>query len=320
MFPLDRHAECLLGCLLSLPRASLPPLPEEEWKDFLSLAQKNVVLLRTAEILIDPFSPAFQEAVHAEKKRIKEVLSLIQRLGTLCEEAQIPYIFTKAFQHFPDMGHDIDLLVADRSRTIDRLLQERMGARRIESSCLNRISGKTNLEIPGFATLIEIHHGLIGHMGEHQTFAKQMIFRRVQQKFDEVETFVPSPEDQFLLQVLQRLYGHFYFRLSDLIKSRQLMTLPLEWNYIRLTAHKIGIEQGLELFLKYLQQPLLRFEGWVYPVPFPAILKIYGWKWLSDVRARRWTSFFRLLLLPVAAGWMTLRKAARLCKLKRYPP
>lgn len=98
---------------------------DSQWNNLLLLAQQNTVLLRLAARLgVSGVVPPgdFQVAIEHEKKRVQEALVVIQRISDICRQASTIFVLTKAFQHDPDMGHDIDLFVLEEGREIDRLI------------------------------------------------------------------------------------------------------------------------------------------------------------------------------------------------------
>lgn len=321
--------------LTLLSSSHILPLPEiqqlferincEILSDFLS---KNVILIRAAEQLQKfgiSLPPSIKERVIFEKRRVSEAVLLIQKLGDLCGQLDIPFVMTKAFQHFPDMGHDIDLFVQDHSDRIDHGIKQ-LGGLPSSGSLTNRISGKSSYILPGFSTPVEIHHGRMGHIGEHYIFARLMASRSEKKLVSGIETFVPSREDQVILQVIQRLYGHFYFRLADIVNGWDLVKDPsLNWGIIQETARRIGIQKGLSIYLQYLSRmnqegtntlvtSKLKFDGLYYYIPFPGIpLKIFRSKFFEDLKHGNCDSCLRLSLLPAISLWFFLQKMGRIC-------
>ncbi len=300
----------------------------DEWRRLADLARANVVLLRLANRLgvLDegPIEPVFVRAVAEERARIARTIELIRVLSDLCHAARIAHVFTKAFQHYPDMGHDVDLFVADRSDAVDRLVCAQLGGRRAQGSLLNWIAGKSAYDVPGYPSPVEIHHGRIGHLGEHNRFPHRLLANRRTIRVEQVAVDVPGPEERLLLQVIQRIYGHLSIRLSDVVQSLELLRGgELDWDSVVRTSREIGIFDGLRCYLTYLRQiaemsgvevgmPAMietlasnsrwgrvRWTGFVYR--FPSVLvagRAYLKKFLSDVTVGNWEGAGRLALLP----------------------
>lgn len=228
------------------------------WDRLLALTKKNLVLIRSysrlreEDILPDK---AFEEAVTKEEEHVRHMVELIGTLGDLCLQNKVQFIFIKAFQHYPDMGHDIDLFVLDRSKRVDSMISEALGAYPAEGSALHRLSGKMTYNIDGHLSPIEIHHGRMGHIGEEARYGKILMRNRINVSIGGVATFIPRPEDQLILQVLETVYNHFSIRLSDVIYAIKVVSAhPLNWDYIVKTANQIGISNGLSCYLSYVNQ------------------------------------------------------------------
>ena len=344
-FPETYPADFILRLILNPQDADplfLKQLRGGQWDSLLRLAQKNVVLLRIFGHLekmgVSPPS-SFLDVVRAESLRVRRTLEFIQELDQICSNNSIPFVFTKAFQHYPDMGHDVDLFVMDRSRLIDSLIQQKFRARSLGGSFFNRVAGKTAYEIEGFPSCLEIHHARLGHVGEHAWYARLMTARRMGLTHDGVRTFVPSSEDQLILQVIQRVYDHMYLRLSDVIQAFQLIRdNDLNWNYLKTTTRKMEIADGFSYYLDSIrgigpcalkEQALAQLSS--PTISWQALPKVYfrdslyrlslfktaGFlrfkQLLGSLRAGQWSSVARLCLLPflgLAVGLRSLLRAA----------
>ena len=312
-----------------------------QWDVLLRLARANVVLIRIHERLEQlgvPPSEAFADAVAQEGQRICSTIELIAKLGELCSQHGIQFMFTKAFQHYPDMGHDVDLFVLDRSPNIDRLVTESLGASPGKGSFVNKVAGKTSYEFPGYPSPVEIHHARMGHIGEHNIYPRIIIQNRKEVVIGGITTFVPSPEDQLIVQAMQRIYGHLTIRLSDVVRTvATIREAGLEWEYVVRTAKQIGILGGLRCYLSYIDQihaalfdePLLapqvrnelafdeggkvQFRGGYYRFPIlPVTGRLYARKLLVEVGSKNWESVGKLCLLPAVAWLLWIRSLVRL--------
>lgn len=284
------------------------------WEKELSLAKKNVVLLRRDAILsrkgISPTEQAYHETVEAEKKRIHDTLPIIQKLADLCEEAKIPYVFTKSFQHFPDMGHDIDLLVMDSSSRIDNLLREKLDIVPAGDSLTNKVAGKTSYRIPGLETSLEIHHGRVGHIGEYPAYARDLVHRKHKLQIDGHTFPVPSPEDQLIFSVLQRVYSHLNFRISDLLSGSALLhRQDMDWDYITRQIHALGIEPGFVFYKACVQESgesVLHFKRDCYRYQWYSVTsRLYGRKVLKAFSEGDWKNLGRILVFLPALSLLT---------------
>lgn len=315
-------------------------LEKIDWPAFLNLMRRNTFLIRSFQKISEsgfqiPF-PGFVQGVQDETNRINQAVELIGRLSAVCEENDIQYVYPKAFQHYPDMGHDIDLYVHDRSFRIDELIIKEFGAiaDTNSKSLVNLISGKTGYLIPGYSTPVEIHHGRMGILGEHNVYPGMVIRNRVRFSMDDINVFLPCPEDRLIIQALQRIYGHFSIRLSDAVASFQLLSeQELNWEYIEKTSARIGLLEGLKCYLSYISQIYhslfedeillpekicknffprkwgeVSFGRRNYQFPLlPNLLYLFGIKMMKDVSSANFDGFFRLASLPFVAAYVAGR-------------
>ena len=302
----------------------------EDWRRLLSVTTSNVVLVRCRDAFVQlniPMQREFAAAAATEQERIRETVSLIAKLMALCTSAGIECVFTKAFQHYPDMGHDIDLFVADRSQAIDTLMKDRFDARLLPGSFANWVSGKTGYQIPGRTTPVEIHHGRLGHLGEHERFARKVVARRRQVTVQGITVWVPSVEDQLLLQGLQRIYGHLTIRLADVCASAGLLRRgDLDWDYIFATAEESGIREGFLFYLACIDEIVFSTTGRrlllpniprsktavsfqeLYRISMPSAAKFYFLQMVSAGGGGDAGMLSRLALLPLCAGIAAARR------------
>jgi hypothetical protein len=309
---------------------------------FVEFARRNVILVRCEEALRaqgGSVATVLGDAAAEERRRIQQTVGFVGELGDLCLRHGIAFVFTKAFQHYPDMGHDVDLFVGDRSDQIDRLIRRAYPCAPGADSLSNRVAGKTSWEVEGQPTPVEVHHGRLGHVGEHEIYAAMLVRRRARLDIGEITTFVPSAEDQVILQALQRVYGHGTVRVSDVFHTIRLLSGDLDRDYVVKTTRRIGILAGLCCYLRYVEaicrtvgeslphpetwKPLaargwgdIRLRGWHYRFPAMWVFgRLYAGKLAHDLASGDWASAGRLLLLPplaaVAAGRAVIRRAAR---------
>jgi len=313
-----------------------------DWDRFREFARRNVILVRGHDVLERegvPVEEGFAEAVAPERRRIERTVRFIAELGAMCGRHDIEFVFTKAFQHYPDMGHDVDLLVLDRSNRIDSLVGQSFKSVRGADSLINRVAGKTSWEVEGEPTPLEVHHGRLGHVGEHNVYPGILFRRRAQVQIAGITTCVPSPEDQLIVQVLQRIYAHLSLRVSDVVHTARLLGHDMDWDYIVETTRQIGVFGGLCCYLRSVDEICqglgeravrvetwrhlgqsgwgnIRLGRWHYRFPVVRVCgRLYGEKLARDLASADWASAGRLLLLPplavAAAGRAVLRRAGQ---------
>lgn len=339
---LNQFADLSLRLLLRLPlngQGRSTSGSGWQWEPFLIFAKQNVILLRVSDRINsregDFTAPDyFNKEVALEKERIKRTVNWIGEVGRICEKENIEYIFTKAFQHYPDMGHDVDLFVGEQGRRIDDILLDRYGGNLANQGFLNRMAGKTGYNLNGLPSPLEVHHGRLGHFGEHNLYPKIIMKNKTSMEISGFSTYIPSTEDQLILQVLQRIYGHLYIRISDMLKSIEIIrSKGLGWDYILKTTRRIGIDSGLSCYLTYVDQihrtlygtDLLPWEiqnkisrkGWgsvrlkdgYYRFPaFKVLSRVFLKKLMSDIGSRNWGSVVKLFLGPTVLIPLIIKK------------
>lgn len=338
------HADLFLKLLLQPcddRRFVLEMWRDVQWDLSLRLGKENVILVRSFDLLekmgIPISNQSFQNAVAEERQRIRSTVQLIAKISEICTREGIEFVFTKAFQHYPDMGHDVDLFVSERTSKIDALMIKTFGASRGKESLLNRVAGKATYKTRECLSPIEIHHGRLGHIGEYNIYPRLLIKNRKEVAVDGATTFIPSMEDQLIIQVIQRIYGHRYIRLSDIIGViRTTRREDLDWGYITSTAKQIGIFDGLCCYLSYIHQihwslfkndfssgrlkvawvqgrwGEVRFRDWYYTFPTVSVVsRIYLNRFISEVVSLNWEGMGRLCLFPLFAIIIGFRNLVR---------
>jgi hypothetical protein len=332
----QRYASIILRLLLD---GVLPPdeKPNIIWGDLLHIAAQNGVLIRVVDQLetlgLEP-RHFFSAAVKEMRARNQRKLALIARLSEKCADANVDFIFPKAFQNYPDMPGDIDLHLAQHSPNVDAIMLAGLHARPLKRTLRNRIEGTANYLIPGCESVLEIHHGRIGLLGEHTSYASKIIENSKYIRAETDEFLMPSPEDQLILQALQRVVQRSYLRLSDVICTIALLRRnALNWNYIFRTVNDLNIVYGLTCYLSFVEQihretfhssllparlirsvarqkwAQIEFKNGFYRFPR---LKVgsrgYVNKFCSAVISENWAVARRLSLLPVLALMTIVRK------------
>ncbi len=299
---------------------------EVRWEELLRVAGQNMVLVRVADRLeingLQPPAP-FADAVVKERRHNGAKIDLVRRIAQACVESGIGFIFAKAFQHYPDMGDDIDLFILPRSIEADALILDGLNATPLKRDLRNRVAGTVNYRVSGCESLVEIHHGRMGMFGEHDSHISQLIKNGERSEVEGTEFLIPSPEDQLIIQGMQRVYGRSYLRLSDIFYTIvSLRRDTLDWDYIIKTAHRLGIFEGLCCYLSYVEQihrrlfdrellsselrKKLILEGWgsvqfrdgVYRFPRVRVASYIN-KFRSAVLLGNWNMASRLCILPL---------------------
>jgi hypothetical protein len=329
------HASTIVRLLID---GVLEPNEREDiiWGDLLQIAAQNGVLIRVVDQLetigLEP-RHFFSATAREMRARNRRKLALISRISERCTEGNVEFIFPKTIQNYPDMTGDIDLFIVPRSVNVDRLILKGLHASPIKRNLRNRIDGTVNYQLPGCDSTLDIHHGRVGMLGEHKLYIGQLIDNGTYVTAEGSEFLIPSPEDQLILQALQRVVQRSYLRLSDVVSAITLLRLKnLNWNYILMTVKSLDSVYGLSCYLSFVEQIYREtFKSSLLPRHFerslalkPGLIEFkqgfyrfrrikvgsrgYVHKFCSAVVAENWAVASRLSLLPVLALTTIYRK------------
>lgn len=331
----SRTAAWILRALLDSPDKAGPSQGGEQ--AIVDVARAGVVTVRLAEALGGRAPTVLVKAADAERARIANACDLIRLLAVTADRHRLAYCFMKAFQHESDMGHDIDILVEDVR--YGRLVKAELHPRPLDSGSLGRFAGKLAYEIPGYSTPVEIHQGRVGHLGEHQWFFRELLARRVMFDSPAGPVAVPAAEDRLVLQVIQRIYGHFSIRLGDVLATIALLK-DVEFGLVRKAAATAGVLDGAAYYLSAIDQILetalghsvievpddlrrsikkLSYERGAFRFPILRVSgPLYARKVANDLSRGRLADALRTVSLPAAAVSSLAAGATR--KWRRRPP
>lgn len=283
--------------------------------------ERNIVLRRAVLLLrAEDKSPEKLVATASDREaaRVASALSTIGRLTELARARRTEVLFPKALQHYPDMGHDIDLCVQE-GPAFDTAVIGELGATPARRGTFDRISGKRGYTLAGSASPLEIHRGGFGHLGEHRTFLRRVMLRREICMMEGVDVSVPSKEDQLLIQTLQRMFSHFSVRVSDAMLAAQLIDDPaLDWDYVDRSAREFGFSTALSTWIGTVGGLCRRIAGRhlarsggaeaalaerddVFRMsPLRIAPKLYGGMLVHALRRGHWETAGRIAVLPAA--------------------
>ena len=340
-----RHAAWLLRLLLDR-RGSPDGMHDVDWDVLLEIARRNGVLARTAERLMlrDLVLPEpFATAVAHEQGRVGTTLELIHQVSRTCEAAGIEFVFPKAFQDYPDMGDDVDLLLLERSTGVDRRIIAGLDTAALGRDLGGRIAGTTTYAVAGCPSPLDVQHGRLGVVGEHRTFPLVLLRHAGRRLLDGTEVTEPPVEDQLVLQGLQRVWGRRQILLCDVVFTiLAIRRGTLDWEYVIRTARQHGAFDGLCCYLSYVDQihrdtfgrPLLpiavrqrlvlrgwgraRFRAGAYRFPVLRVnTRLYLRQLAARIAAGDWEGAGRICLLPLVA---LARAGRRLAPRRPHPP
>jgi len=224
----------------------------------------------------------------------------------------------------------------------DRLMLEGLPATGGRPTLVDRVAGSCVYTIAGVGgpdLALDIHHGRVGSAGQHAAFARTLERNGRPAVLDRTQFSVPSPEDQLVLQGLEKVTGRRSFHLCDMVQTIAILRgPPVDWDYVLATARAHGGWDGLGCYLHYvdeagtshappesgspLREAALRLQGWGHArlreagFRFPAVRvtsRLHGRQLGRALRAGDWDAVLHLSLWPIAV------LGARLGRRRRAP-
>lgn len=261
-----------------------------------------------------------QQYCHENKQRVDEFEQLIQNVANYCRENDILYYLPKAYHHYPDMGHDVDLFIDDKGEKLKDFIRH-FQLVKDKTSFLNKVAGKRpylfNNTIP-----VEIHR-FAGHFGEFKQLTKSYYDNLVFEK----GVNQLCNEHKLLNQIVQRFYGHFTIRLSDIIYTIKLLNKGVDLSAVEAEASRYGIKKALHEYLGFI---FSNFGGYIksndysdyenkkfdyiylskdmFVIDKSFALKLFVAKFLSDLTHFRIFSLTRLATAPLVLIAMVIRR------------
>ena len=335
-----QHAHWLLRLLWEADAARDGLPPELDWDLLLHVARPNGVLVRTAERLATQgvtVPDRFAAAVAQERQRIRSALELMRHVSLACEAHGITFLFPKAFQDYPDFGDDVDLLVLPRSARVDSAIVGALPATPVKRDLGERLAGATTYRVAACPTSLDVQHGRLGIVGEYAAFPSMLIQHARRSQIGGMEVAIPRPEDQIVLQGMQRIAGRLRIALCDIsFTVSTVRRTALDWDYVIATATEHAALPGLAGYLDYVNQihhdvwgaPLLPdavgrslgLHGWgrmafrdgSYRLPIVRANSRLSWRQLRHRIGRGdWTGAGRLCLLPLVAAARLIGRLTR---------
>jgi hypothetical protein len=318
----------------------LSGITSRDWDRLALVAEHNGVLVRLDEKVgaagLTP-SEGFAEAVRRERCRARSVIQVIARVNDVCAVNRMTFLFPKAFQHLPDMGRDVDLLLLAPYGTVHAALAKGLRALPSKMRLQHCVARTTTYDVGEHAIPVDVQYGLLGNLGEERVYPQVLLQNAREVRIDGVDYPTSSPEDQLILQGMQKVYGRHYLRLSDLFCTMNAIgQAGFAWDYVLGSARQLGVFAGLCCYLSYvnqiyrevlgldllnpgLRQTLLRqdwgtvrFRDGCYRYPkFSVATRLYVRKFAAALVRGNWESAGRMCLLPVLGMISVLRPLQR---------
>jgi len=254
-------------------------MSKEEWSDFLRFAEMQRVYLRTLQLLekwdvggaagarsVGPVG--LEDLAQVEERQNGCALAALEKVVRALELTGHSPVVIKTLDHWPDIGSDLDLFIAASEADTVRVMRTELQAEPQPRSWGDRLAHKWNFQVPGLPQLVEIHVGCLGQTGEQDTLALHLEETRVMRDAGPFHFRVPAPEEQVTLATLQRMYRHFYIRLTDLLNLTGLVrTGSLDFARLRSSAERWSIWPGVATLLKITSD--YNERAGVGPLPLP---------------------------------------------------
>jgi hypothetical protein len=190
-----------------------------------------------------------------ETAQIRRAIPTLAQIYQELEQAGLPALVIKSFDHWPDVGSDFDFYVDGPSEEIQQIMQQKFGAKLQRQSWSDRVARKWNFSVPGTEKIVEIQAGRLGQTGEHVRVGRELVQRKITKTFGGHEFAVPCPEHQLLLAVLNSFYRHYYLRICDVANTVQLIQQhALNFEMLRRESKHAGIRRGLATYLAVVEQ------------------------------------------------------------------
>lgn len=297
--------------------------------DLVECARRNVVTIRLADRLGSKAPAALAEAAAAERRRIAEATTVIERLAHTFKRAGRRVTFVKAFQHLPDMGHDIDVLVDASPGESASLLASFATPDTSKESAVHRFAGKRSYRVG--AVDVELHHRRVGQLGEHRRLAGILLEHAVETPLPTGKSAAaPRSEHQLVLAAVQRMYGHFSIRVADWLCAMRLLRTRLDWDEVARTSREVSVNAGMTRYLQYVagicasagvpspmsprvEPRVPTMSGGVWVVPrVTVVAPLYGRRFAARVASGDWFEAGRMAAAPAFAARIAIvRPAAR---------
>ena len=260
----ERLAALVLALLLGEDLRA-EAVADVEWNLLASLAQQNAVLVRLADRLADcGIHPPRRlvEAAARERERARITLGVLELIEAAAARHDIPWLLTKARDRFPDVGDELDLLVAADADPADRWLLDGIAVNRHEPTLAHRLAGSTLYTVTGTSLILDVRHGRLGYAGQHGDYAAQLFRRRRVVTLGAVRCAVPAPEDQLVLQGVEKVTGRRTFHLCDVLQTiGTIRRGGVDWDYVVATARALGVRGALSCYLHYVDDIHARLVG-----------------------------------------------------------
>lgn len=256
--------------------SELQRMSKDECRDFLRFAELQRVSLRTLRLLNDWTAAGAlvtqldsPEALSkVEEQQNGKALAALDKVVRALEQTGHSPVVIKTLDHWPDIGSDLDLFIAATEEDTVCAMRSELHAEPQPQSWGDRLAHKWNFRIQGLPQLVEIHVGCLGQTGEQDALPVHLEQTSVLRDVGPFRIRVPAPEEQVTLATLQRMYRHFYIRLTDLANLTGLVRAGrLDFARLRTSCLRWSIWPGVATLLKITSD--YNERAGVGPLPLP---------------------------------------------------
>jgi hypothetical protein len=247
--------------------AALTPAQRDE---LVSLADSNHVIIRALEPVVHgalslnlpQLTSWAQAGIDKERARIMNALSKLETICNALEQAGCQVTVMKSLDHWPDLGNDLDLYSTADEKLVCKVMNSQFQAHTEPRSWGDRLANKWNFQIAGLPEAIEVHAKRLGQTGEHTALARRFVTRRVQKTVEGMTFYVPAPEERVIVATLQRMYRHFYFRVCDIVNTKNLVESgTIDYVELKKAADLGGIWPGVCSYLRIVSDYVKQYRG-----------------------------------------------------------
>ena len=261
------------------PVAFVAGLDERQRAELLQAAHSHHVVIRAFARLQQDAALAAQpdvvnwagDVVTREHARIDHALPYLDRICRALNSGGCATTVIKSLEHWPDLGSDLDLYTAAAEQRVTRVLRTEFKASVEPRSWGDRLAGKINFAIAGLPESVEVHCQRLGQTGEHTALAQRFVTRRVYRSIQAYTFPVPAAEERIIVATLQRMYRHFYFRLSDILNAAAMLEAnAMNFDELRTASELGGIWPGVATYLRLVCDYVAQYRGVAPELP-PAV-------------------------------------------------
>jgi len=260
----ERLAGLALRLLLG-ERPSTEGLADVDWTLLAELAEQNAVLVRLADRLaacgVHP-PRRFAAPAERERARARVALDVLTQIHAAGVRHGVEWLLPKACDRYPDLGDDLDLLALADTDAVDRSLLEGLAVTPHRPTLANRLAGSTVYSVVGADLVLDIRHGRLGHAGQHASYSARLFRDRRTLAFGGLACPGPGPEDQLVLQGVEKVVARRAFHLTDVLHTIAMVRRgDLDWEYVIATARALGVRGALSCYLHLVDDIHTRLLG-----------------------------------------------------------